>query len=195
MDRFHGPIRGLRPSGWDFRQRQGVMEVGPFAEMDAKAVLRLVQLNVAAVTALTSLFLKPMIARGKGPILNVASLAAFQPLPSLAAYAASKAYVLSFTEALSEELRPQGITITALCPGFTETGMVKNAQHENAALRAIPSAFVADPQSVAREGYRACINGDVIRVPGIALQAATSWIQAQRNMMRAFAGMLGRQAL
>jgi short-subunit dehydrogenase len=78
-----------------------------------------VRLNVEALTALTSLFLKPMVARGKGRVLNIASLAGFQPLPSMAVYAASKAYVLSLTEALAEELRGKGVSVSALCPDFT----------------------------------------------------------------------------
>src|SRR4051812_41489315 len=110
-------------------------------------LLGMVRLNVEAVTALTSLFLKPMVARGTGRILNVASLAAFQPLPSMAVYAASKAYVLSLTEALAEELRGKGITVSALCPGFTDTNLVDNAKRENAAFRALPSSLMADPKS------------------------------------------------
>jgi uncharacterized protein len=134
-------------------------------------------------------------ARGKGRILNVASLAGFQPLPSMAVYAASKAYVLSLTEALAEELRGKGVTVTALCPGFTDTNMVESAKRENAAFRTLPSALIADPKSVAREGYRACMNGDVIRVPGLALQMATGLLQAQRSITRTLTGLLGRRAL
>jgi short-subunit dehydrogenase len=173
----------------------GVMETGAFKDADTETLLALVRLNVEALTALTSLFLKPMVARGKGRILNVASLAAFQPLPSMAAYAASKAYVLSLTEALAEELRGKGVTVGALCPGFTDTNLVESAKRENAAFRALPSALLADPKSVAREGYRACMSGDVIRVPGLALQMATGFIQAQRSITRMLTGLLGRRAL
>jgi short-subunit dehydrogenase len=173
----------------------GIMDTGAFRDADTETLLGLVRLNVEALTALTSLFLKPMAARGKGRILNVASLAGFQPLPSMAAYAASKAYVLSLTEALAEELRGKGVTVTALCPGFTDTNMVETAKRENAAFRALPSALIADPKSVAREGYRACMNGDVIRVPGLALQMATGLLQAQRSITRTLTGLLGRRAL
>ena len=83
----------------------GVMDTGAFKDAQTDTLIGMVRLNVEAVTVLTSLFLKPMVARGRGRILNVASLAAFQPLPSMAVYAASKAYVLSLTEALAEELR------------------------------------------------------------------------------------------
>jgi short-subunit dehydrogenase len=173
----------------------GVMDTGAFRDADTETLLGLVRLNVEALTALTSLFLKPMAARGKGRILNVASLAGFQPLPSMAVYAASKAYVLSLTEALAEELRGKGVTVTALCPGFTDTNMIESAKRENAAFRALPSALIADPKSVAREGYRACMNGDVIRVPGLALQMATGLLQAQRSITRTLTGLLGRRAL
>jgi short-subunit dehydrogenase len=113
----------------------------------------------------------------------------------MAVYAASKAYVLSLTEALAEELRGKGVSVTALCPGFTDTHMIESAKRENAAFRALPSALVADPKSVAREGYRACMNGDVIRVPGLALQMATGFIQAQRSITRTLTGLLGRRAI
>jgi short-subunit dehydrogenase len=125
----------------------GVMDTRAFKDAETDTLLGMVRLNVEAVTALTSLFLKPMVARGTGRILNVASLAAFQPLPSMAVYAASKAYVLSLTEALAEELRGKGITVSALCPGFTDTNLVDNAKRENAAFRALPSSLMADPKS------------------------------------------------
>jgi len=173
----------------------GVMETGAFKDADTETLLSIVRLNIDALTALTSLFLKPMVARGNGRILNVASLAGFQPLPSMAVYAASKAYVLSLTEALAEELRGKGVSVTALCPGFTDTNMVDNAKRENPAFQALPSALIADPKSVAHDGYRACMNGDVIRVPGLALQLATGLIQAQRSITRTLTGFLGRRAL
>jgi short-subunit dehydrogenase len=173
----------------------GLMDTGAFNDADTETLLGIVRLNVEALTALTSLFLKPMMARGNGRILNIASLAGFQPLPSMAVYAASKAYVLSLTEALAEELRGKGVSVSALCPGFTDTNMVESAKRENPAFRALPSALIADPKSVAREGYRACMSGEVIRVPGIALQMATGFIQAQRSITRTLTGLLGRRAL
>jgi short-subunit dehydrogenase len=173
----------------------GLMDTGAFKDAATETLLGIVRLNVEALTALTSLFLKPMVARGKGRILNIASLAGFQPLPSMAVYAASKAYVLSLTEALAEELRGKGVTVSALCPGFTDTNMIDNAKRENPAFRALPSALIADPKSVADEGYRACMSGDVIRVPGLALQMATGLIQAQRSITRTLTGLLGRRAL
>jgi short-subunit dehydrogenase len=173
----------------------GTMETGAFTHSAPEALLAIVRLNVEALTALTSLLLKPMVARGQGRILNIASIAGFQPLPSMAVYAASKAYVLSLTEALAEELRGTGVSIGALCPGFTDTDMVESAKRENPAFRALPSALLTDPASVAREGYRACMNGDVIGVPGLALQMATGLVRAQRSITRTLTGFIGRRAL
>lgn len=94
----------------------GVIDVGAFAASPTEKTVGLVNLNVRALTELTSLLLPRMVERRFGRVLNVASLAAFQPVPSMAAYAASKAYVLALTEALSEELKGSGVTVSALCP-------------------------------------------------------------------------------
>ena len=102
----------------------GVLEHGAFVEMGADDHQQMISLNVAGLTDLLSHFLPPMVERGSGRVLNVASIAAFQPVPSLATYAATKAYVLSLSEALSEELRGSGVTVTTLCPGVTATNMV-----------------------------------------------------------------------
>ena len=106
----------------------GVLEMGAFNAISPERHQELIALNVATLTDMTSRFLAPMLERGKGRILNVASIAAFQPVPSLATYAATKAYVLSLTESLSEELKGSGVTVTALCPGITETSMVDRAR-------------------------------------------------------------------
>ena len=105
----------------------GVLETGAFTDMEPGLSQRMVQLNVGALTDMLAHFLPRMQARGEGRVLNVASIAAFQPLVGLACYAATKAYVLSLTEALAEELRGSGVSITALCPGVTETAMVEHA--------------------------------------------------------------------
>ena len=100
---------------------------GDFAETDWMAEAAMVQVNIVALTQLTKLFLPEMIARGRGKILNVASTAAFQPGPMMAVYFATKAYVLSFSEAIAHELRGTGVHVTALCPGATETGFQRSA--------------------------------------------------------------------
>ncbi|PCJ71172.1 MAG: short-chain dehydrogenase [Rhodobiaceae bacterium] len=174
----------------------GILEMGAFGEIDSARHLELVQLNVVALTELTSLFVPPMIKRGAGRILNVASIAAFQPVPSLATYAATKAFVLSLTESLSEELKPHGVTATALCPGVTDTNMVAGVKSKNDAAAKIPNFMVSDVETVAAEGYLACMKGEVIRVPGIVnMAAAVAGRASPRWLLRAVSGALGRLAL
>src|SRR5580765_8141121 len=107
---------------------------GMFAELDLGEQLRMVHVNVSALTHLTGLLLPDMIARGRGRVLNVASTAAFQPGPLMAVYYATKAYVLSFSQALAEELRNSGVTVTALCPGATATDFADTAGVGNSNL-------------------------------------------------------------
>src|SRR5438477_12039849 len=113
----------------------------------------MIQVNIAALTHLTKLFLPAMIKARSGRILNVASTAAFQPGPLMAVYYATKAYVLSFSEALAEELRDSGVTVTALCPGPTRTGFASAANME--ASRLFRMTRPALPSDVARAGYEA----------------------------------------
>lgn len=174
----------------------GIAESGPFARMSGDDLHRLVMLNVAGVTLLSRAFLDPMLDRGWGRILNVASVAGFQPVTGLAAYAASKAYVLSLTEALSEELKGTGVRVGALCPGLTDTDMADQIQGAASDLPEVPNVFLASPESVAREGYTACMRGEVIRVPGLANRLGTAWTQVQpRWLVRTLGGLVGRQFL
>lgn len=166
----------------------GMALSGPFADMSRAQLATLLNLNVRALTELTSLYLPGMLERRRGRILNVASVASFQAVPSLAAYSASKAYVLSLTESLSEELRGTGVTVTALCPGPTRTEMVDDIPAMEAA-----QWFLADARSVAEEGYRAAESGEVIRVPGPMNQAMVNWMSAQpRWLTRFFSGLAAR---
>jgi short-subunit dehydrogenase len=167
----------------------GVLYRGDFASIDLERQLELVQLNVAMPTALTRLFVEPMLKRGHGRILNVASIAGFQPLPGLGSYAASKAYLLHFTEALSEELAGTGVTATALCPGFTETGMLEPA------LGRLPGFVVSSAAEVARDGYRACMAGSPVQVSGLVNQLATELVRYQpRWFVRALGGFMARSS-
>ena len=172
----------------------GVLDVGSFADRPAETYQRMIALNIAALTALTSLLLPHMIERRFGRILNVASLAAFQPVPSMAVYAASKAYVLSLTESLSEELRGAGVRVTALCPGLTDTAMIANIKAQSKTAQRTPSMLISDPKDVARQGYAATMAGRTIQVPGIANQAAAAWAQVTpRWLTRTFTGLAARQ--
>ncbi len=148
----------------------GVAFEGDFATIPLDDHLRLLQINVVALTALTRLFLPPMLKRGGGRILNVASIFSFTPVPRVAAYAAAKAYVLSLTESLSAELADTGVSATALCPGATDTAMVRSSRLG----KPIPAMMIMSPQEVAELGCAACLKGETICVPGVANRLLTS---------------------
>jgi short-subunit dehydrogenase len=137
---------------------------GLFAETDLKSELELLQVNVVALTHLSKLFLPGMLARRRGYVMNVASTAAFQPGPLMAVYYASKAYVLSLSEALSNECEGTGVRISALCPGPTETGFVAAAGMNESKLF---DRAVMDARTVALEGYRGLLAGKTIVIPGL----------------------------
>lgn len=139
---------------------------GPFHTLDVAAGRDLLQVNVAALTQLTRRFLPEMLERGSGRILNVASLAAFMPGPMMAVYHASKAYVLSLSMALAEELRDSGVTVTALCPGYVRTGFQDRAALELDAVK-ISRLGVMDAATVAKAGYRGMVQGKAVVVPGL----------------------------
>jgi short-subunit dehydrogenase len=138
---------------------------GLFVETDLTIELQMLQVNVVALTALTKLFLKSMVERRYGRILNLASTAAFEPGPLMAVYYASKAYVLSFSEALSNELQGSGVTVTALAPGPTRTGFQKRGHLEDSRL---VQGEIADAASVARAGYRGLMAGKTLVIPGFS---------------------------
>jgi len=173
----------------------GLMEMGRFAKLDVEKHERLLQLNVLVLASLTHRLLQPMVARGHGRILNVSSTSSFQPVPSLALYAASKAFVLSFSESLSEELKGTGVTVTALCPGFTRTDMLDRAQDEHEATQAIPGFLLSDVDSVARAGFEGCMAGQAVVVPGLPNRLAASLVQLYpRWLVRTVGGIVGRRA-
>jgi short-subunit dehydrogenase len=124
----------------------------------------MLQVNIGALTQLTRLLLPGMLERRRGKILNLASTAAFLPGPFMAVYYASKAYVLSFSEALSEEVQGTGVTVTALCPGPTETNFAATAGNQDSKL--FRTATIMDARTVARAGYDGLMAGERIVVPG-----------------------------
>jgi len=139
--------------------------MGRVSELDRDEQLAMVDLNVHALTALTLRFLAPIVA-AKGAVLNVASIAAFMPGPGFAIYYATKAYVLSFTEALAEELRPTGVKVSCLCPGPVATGFQARAGFDfTGALSAMKPALVPADE-VARQGYAGLMAGRRVVVPG-----------------------------
>lgn len=145
---------------------------GPFAEVDARRERDLVAVNVDALVRLTHAVLPGMLARGRGGILNVASTIAFQPGPYQATYGASKAFVLSLSQALWAETRGSGVTVTALCPGPTRTGFV-DALGSDVSHIAIYRRLAA-PEPVVAAGLRALDRGRAVVVPGWRYRAMTT---------------------
>jgi len=160
---------------------------GEFSETSVQRELEMIQVNIVALTHLTKLFLPPMIKRRSGRILNVASTAAFQPGPLMAVYYATKAYVLSFSEALAEELRNSGITVTALCPGPTQTDFADTAELNSS--RVVSAFGIADAADVARYGFDAMVHGKRLAIPGIKNKIVA---QANRIAPRALSAKIGR---
>jgi len=136
---------------------------GPFQTLDIETELREINLNVMALVRLTHAAVGGMIERGSGGILNVSSLAGFQPGPSNATYGATKAFVTSFTEAVHEELRGTGVNVTALCPGFTHTEFQERA---NAPANEVPRFMWQEAPEVARAGLDGLEKNKAIVIPG-----------------------------
>lgn len=144
---------------------------GPFAKTDLDDELEMMQVNMVALTHLTKLYLGPMLARKRGQIVNIASTAAFQPGPLMAVYYATKAFVLSFSEAVYEELRGSGVTVTCVCPGATHTEFAKRARMEKSKLF---QARAMDAETVAKLAYR----GIQKRKP-LVITGFMNWLGAQ----------------
>jgi short-subunit dehydrogenase len=149
----------------------GLGTVATLVEAGVEREQQVVRLNVEAVHHLTAAFLERMVADGAGAILNVASTAAFQPLPGFATYAASKAFVQSFSEAVHAELRGTGVSVTCLCPGFTHTEFGKNARGEDKEAM-LPELLYMEAPDVARAGIEAMVAGRRSAVPGLANRAS-----------------------
>ena len=143
----------------------GFGTAGEFVSLDPAREVEMVRTNVEPVVALTAAWAPGMAERGRGGILNVASMAAFQPLPIQATYAATKAFVLSFSEALSAELGPKGVTVSALCPGPVETEFVEVAGMSEEAS-GTPKLVWASSKEVASAGVRGLEKGKRVVVPG-----------------------------
>ena len=160
---------------------------GEFAEIKVQRELEMIQVNIAALTHLTKLFLPAMIKRKSGRVLNLASTAAFQPGPGMAVYYATKAYVLSFSEALAEELRHSGVTVTALCPGPTRTEFAATA--DVGSSRLFTAFGIADAADVAEFGVAAMMDGRRVAIPGIKNKIV---VQANRFAPRAVTTKVSR---
>src|SRR6476620_49148 len=142
----------------------GFGSYGAFAESDLRTSLDMVEVNIAAITALTRLALPGMIQRKHGRIMNVASTAGFQPGPLMAVYYATKAYVIMFSEAIANELKGSGVTVTCFCPGATATNFAERANMKESRLFKLGAMKSKD---VARTGYKGMMAGKVLVIPGI----------------------------
>jgi len=166
----------------------GFGQIGRFASLDAKRQREMIDLNIGTLTDLCRAIAPRMIERNSGGILNIASTAAFQPGPNMAVYFATKAYVLSFTEALHEELKPQGVHVSALCPGPTRTefgdvaGFGGNGMFDQVAMEA-PAVVAA--------GQAGLASNKAVVVPGFINKiGAASTRFAPRSVVRKIAGAI-----
>lgn len=150
----------------------GFGDFDSFIEAGWDKLQQMINLNMMALTALCHGLLPAMVAQGHGRIMNVASTAAFQPGPWMAVYYASKAYVLSFSEALGHELKGKGVTVTALCPGATESGFQNAADMQQSAL--VKNKKLPSSAAVAEYGYRAMQTGKAVAIHG-----RMNWMMAQ----------------
>src|SRR5215207_8317785 len=167
----------------------GYGSMAEFALLDAENELRMIDLNVRALAGLTHLYLGPMRERGRGAIINVASTVAFQPVPFMATYAATKAFVLSFSEALWEENRAHGVKVLALCPGSTDTNFFDAAGGETP-----PRSVVQTPAEVVEAGLRALDAGKSHVISGWKnFFVAESNRLAPRSLATRLAGMILKQ--
>ena len=165
---------------------------GPFADADPERLSREISLNINALTRISHEAVRQMLPRGRGYLLNVSSIASFQPGPDLAVYAATKAFVTSLTESLHEELRGSGIRVTALCPGLTHTEF-QSISNTSGLESNFPEFAWMSADDVARDGLRAVADGKAICVPGLVNKSlATVSTFTPRGLARRIAGLATR---
>ncbi|MFC2074834.1 SDR family NAD(P)-dependent oxidoreductase [Bdellovibrionota bacterium] len=170
----------------------GVGTFGRFWETDLKTQLDMIQINISALTHLTGLFLPDMIERGKGKILNVGSTAGFQPGPLMAVYYATKSYVLLFSEALANELKRTGITVTTLCPGPVKTEFQRRAKLEKNVF--LLKGKIFEPDTIAEAGYKGLMKGKSIVIPGLMFKAPIQMSRFfPRKLITKVSGLLLKQ--
>jgi len=164
----------------------GFSTIGPVYRADPDREISMIRTDVEAVVHLCALFTPGMVERRSGCILNVASTAAFQPIPGQAGYGASKAFVLSYSHAIREELRSKGVTVTALCPGPVETGFAEAAGIEQAEMSgAMPKPFWVSAADVAKAGVDGMDAGRAVVIPGMPnrVAAAFGWLSPRRLLL------------
>ncbi|MFW5751796.1 MAG: SDR family NAD(P)-dependent oxidoreductase [bacterium] len=167
MDEVYKLANDIKEAGIEINflvNNAGFGEFGFFHQINWETDNNMIELNVKSLTYLTKYFLPDMVQRGEGRIMNVASTAAFQPGPLMAVYYATKAFVLSFSEAVANEVRDKGVTITAYCPGPTKSGFQERANLEGSGLVEILN--LATVEKVAEVGYKAMMKGKTVVVQG-----------------------------
>ena len=168
----------------------GMMQVEKLSESDPQKLNNLLQLNIQSLVNMTQQFINPMISRAQGKVVNVGSIASFMPTPNFAAYGASKAFVLSFSEGIAEELRGTGVSVTCVCPGMTETKMLSHAEGIE---KFIPKFLKADPMELAAQAYKASMKGDVVFLDKIANKLLVQWAtHYPRWLVRGVNGLFSR---
>lgn len=162
---------------------------GLFHELDPDRLADEVELNVAALTRLSNAALSVMVPRGRGWLINVSSVAGFQPAPRLAVYAATKAYVTSLTESLHEEAKPHGVHVTALCPGLTKTEF-QSVSNTDSYADEFPGIAWTSPDEVVDEGLSSVIANRALAVPGAQYKLMTAaanvtprWVKRRMSAM------------
>ncbi|MDQ6859649.1 MAG: SDR family oxidoreductase [Verrucomicrobiota bacterium] len=150
----------------------GVGDHGRFATIDSERLNAMLDVNIAALTNLTRAFVGEMVARKRGAVLNVSSCASFLPLPRMAVYAATKAYVTSFSEALHAEVYRSGVSVSALCPGPVHTEFNDLAQRPNERGEHAPEFTYVSAEEVARVGLEGIERNKAVVVPGVAMKVA-----------------------
>jgi uncharacterized protein len=153
---------------------------GEFIDTDLKEELNMIDLNIRTVTHLTKIFLPGMVERNNGGVMNIASTAAFQPGPLMTVYYATKAYVLSFTEALQNEMKGTNVKISAICPGATETNFGSRANLNESKLF---QSGLSDVKEVAKTSYDGFMNGKTIVIPGLTNKFLASSVRFMPRKM------------
>lgn len=168
----------------------GMMQVENLHEADEETLDRLLLLNVNSLVNMTRQFVGPMVSKGAGRILNVGSIASFMPTPNFSAYGASKAFVLSFSEGISEELKGTGVSVTCVCPGMTETKMLS---HADGMEKYIPGFLKAHPDTLANDTYKALMKGEVVFLDKLANKLLVQWAtHYPRWMVRSVNGLFSK---
>jgi short-subunit dehydrogenase len=162
----------------------GLSTLGPVAGLEPDAEMLMIEVDVVAVADLCSRFLPGMVGRRRGAVLNVSSTGAFQPLPGQAGYGAGKAFVLSYTESLSGELRGTGVTASVLCPGPVDTGFGERAGiSKQDAESALPSIMWESPETVAKVAIDGLSKGRVVIIPGLANRVSAGIVRFVPNRL------------